>query len=85
MEAVSKKQDDTIAAQQVMQRKLEAVGSDVEGTREQVAGVHSAVKVLEGGLLTLSQSQQDANDGIHVLCRCGVLFAASLPAWDGTV
>eukprot|EP00884_Botryococcus_braunii_P017000 jgi/Botrbrau1/3984/Bobra.0365s0056.1 len=69
VEAVSKKQDETIAAQQVMQRKLETVGTDVEGAREQVAGVHASVMELEGTLGELNQQQLVANDGIYLLCR----------------
>lgn len=89
VEAVAKKQDETIAAQQVMQRKLESVGTDVEGAREQVAGVHASVKDLEGNLGDLSLQQQYANDGIYLLCRyaCPLtvdrIFCRGLPLHTG--
>ncbi|BDA51119.1 hypothetical protein COCOBI_17-3390 [Coccomyxa sp. Obi] len=67
--SLTKKQDDTLAAQAALEKQVSAVGEDVEDTRSKVDEVHSSVRVLEGSMEQLREQQMSANTGIYLLCR----------------
>ncbi|EIE21290.1 hypothetical protein COCSUDRAFT_57193 [Coccomyxa subellipsoidea C-169] len=67
--ALTKKQDDTLAAQAALEKQMSAVGDDVDDTRSKVDEVHSSVRDLEGSMAQLREHQMSANTGIYLLCR----------------
>ncbi|CAL5228557.1 g11713 [Coccomyxa viridis] len=63
------KQDDTLAAQAALEKQLAAVGDDVEDINTRVGEVHASVREMEGNLENMALSQQNANEGIFLLCK----------------
>lgn len=66
---LSRKQDETIAAQAALKQQLGRVGADVEVTRGQVGQIHGLVLDMEATMSEVGANQRHANHGIFILCK----------------